>query len=304
MNHHILLTGASGFIGSNIARALLQKKIKTTLLVRDRNAVAALEGCSVLQMPSTTRELVELLKQNKSVPYTHCVHLASLFIAEHQVGDIESLVNSNILFGTQVLEASSVLGIGYFVNTGTTWQHQLDSPEYHPACLYAASKEAFEKVLDYYTESKKMTAISLKIFDSYGPNDSRKKLVKLLIDSMPTTPGQAPLPMSPGEQEIDLIHVNDIVEAYLRAIEFVTEIPLGSHFRFSLGSGSPITVKNLVNLMETSLGSRPNVALGMRPYRANEVMKAWRFGKTLPGWTPKTSLEEGLKALGPIAWPR
>ena len=86
--------------------------------------------------------------------------------------------------------------------------------------IYAATKQAFETFIDYYCDVARMQAITLKIFDSYGPEDPRRKLVKVLAEA--ALNGQT-LEMSGGDQRIDLVHIDDIVDAFLKAAALVKE---------------------------------------------------------------------------------
>src|SRR4051812_1833664 len=74
-------------------------------------------------------------------------HLASLFVSDHRVQDVQNLVESNLLFGTQLLEAMAQAGVKRIINTGTSWQCP------HPFNLYAATKQAFESILGYYVST-------------------------------------------------------------------------------------------------------------------------------------------------------
>ncbi|WDC83286.1 NAD(P)-dependent oxidoreductase [Caloramator sp. mosi_1] len=101
-------------------------------------------------------------------------HLASLFIAEHDSNQIDDLLKSNIIFGTHILEAMKYGNVKNMVNIGTYWQHYKNE-EYNPVCLYAASKEAFEKIIEFYIQVENIKVITLKLYDIYGINDKRKK---------------------------------------------------------------------------------------------------------------------------------
>ena len=73
-------------------------------------------------------------------------HLASLVLAQHQEKDIVPLIQSNVQFGAQLVEAMLQNGVYQLVNTGTFWQHY-ENQDYNPVCLYAATKQAFETLL-------------------------------------------------------------------------------------------------------------------------------------------------------------
>jgi nucleoside-diphosphate-sugar epimerase len=218
-------------------------------------------------------------------------HLASLVLPQHNESQIESLIESNILFGTQLAEAMNANGIRKLINTGTSWQHY-QGKTYSPVCLYAATKQAYETILTYYTEVHGLQVASLKLFDTYGPGDKRKKVIPLLIESMNTG---SELMMSPGDQLMDLVYIDDIVSAYLHAARLVlNEDNPGDVKEYAISSGNPISLKRLVDEICDISGRTINVKWGGRPYRPREVMIPWRTGNQLPGWQPAVSLREGL----------
>ena len=123
------------------------------------------------------------------------------------------LVDSNVLVGTQVAEAMLRAGCRGIVNTGTSWQRDARGA-YDPVCLYAATKQAFEDVLTYYVSAEGFAATTLRLYDTYGPDDPRPKLVNALAGALRSG---TPLSLSPGEQLLDLVHIDDVTAAFAAA---------------------------------------------------------------------------------------
>lgn len=134
------------------------------------------------------------------------VHLASLYLTVHNYDQIDDLIQSNVLFPTKLLEAMNINNVTKFINTGTSWQHY-NSSNYDPVNLYAATKQACDDIVNFYTSAKGFSSITLKLFDTYGPEDNRGKLISLL-DKLSIT--QEQLAMSPGEQITNSMHVHDV----------------------------------------------------------------------------------------------
>ena len=185
----------------------------------------------------------------------------------------------------------SLHGVSNIVNTGTYWEHFQNKP-YCPVNLYSATKHAFQDLLQYYVEVKGINAISLKLFDTYGPNDPRNKLLSLLINAANT--GET-LMMTPGKQKIDLVHINDVVNAYIVAAKRLLEGHVEHHEVYGVGSGNPISLKELVAMLEEQFGQSLNIDWGGREYRPREVMKPWDQYHALPGWNPVYSIENVVK---------
>lgn len=259
-------------------------------VVRPESKVAPLpavgEGFVLQRHDGTTEALVAIMAE---VQPTVVFHLASLVLAEHQPRDVVALIQSNVLFGTQVVEAMARQKLRLLVNTGTSWQHY-ENQEYSPVNLYAATKQAFEAVLQYYVEACGLRVITLKLFDTYGPDDPRPKLMNLLKR---VAVEHQPLAMSPGEQWIDLVHVEDVVQAFLVAAERLLAGEVAGHEGYAVASGQPVSLRNLVRQVEQALGRELPITWGGRPYRAREVMMPWQ-GERLPGWVTEVELRNGL----------
>ena len=207
--------------------------------------------------------------------------------------DIVPLINSNVKFSTQLLEAMNESGIKNIVNTGTSWQH-FENNAGSPVNLYAATKQAFESILQYYIEANFFKVITLKLFDTYGPDDPRPKLFHLLEKISKT---QEPLAMSPGEQLIDIVHVDDVINAFMIAAERLLTLQVTNHDRYAVSSGDPISLKKLVSIYEKETNIKLSIQWGGRPYRDREVMTSWSRGEIMPGWAPKVSLSNGIKQM-------
>lgn len=100
--------------------------------------------------------------------------------------------------------------------------------------------------------------------------------------------------MSAGEQLIDLVHIDDVVEAYLIAAKRLLDGRVSQHEGYAVSSGNPMPLKKLVQLYAEVTKQAVTVNWGTRPYREREVMVPCNRGKSIPGWSRKVKLEEGL----------
>ena len=288
-----LVTGATGFIGSHLTRRLVQDGWQVHIVSRAGSHLPnVLEFSEVTNHvhDGSTESMVDLVRNAKP---DVVFHLASLFLSGHGPKDVAGLIQSNVLFSTQLLEAMSETGVIGLVNTGTSWQHY-ENRGYSPVNLYAATKQAFEAILQYYIEARSMKAITLKLFDTYGPNDPRPKLLHLLEK---VARSNEPLAMSPGEQLIDLVHVDDVISAYLIAAQRLLSSQVNKYESYAVSSGRPLPLKDLVGIYEEMVGSTLPIRWGERPYRKREVMETWNRGNLMPGWQPAVSLKDGLSQL-------
>lgn len=263
-----IITGATGFIGHALVEKLCSYGWEVAIISRPESDLSSISNIinkvKVFNFKGSTKQLIEIFHEFRP---DVVFHLASLFLASHTESDVIPLLNSNVLLGTQLLEAMAFIGCKRIINTGTSWQHY-QSAQYRPVNLYAATKQAFEDILAFYQERFELSAITLKLFDTYGPKDRRRKLVNILVDS--AVSGEE-LELSPGDQVIDISHIDDVVEDFIASAYYLLKSNYPENLKFFV-SGERFTVKQLVTEIENALGVKANVVFGARPYRDREVM--------------------------------
>ena len=160
-------------------------------------------------------------------------------------------------------------------------------------CLYAATKQAFEGLIDFYTDARGLIAITLQLFDTYGPSDPRPKLFNLLLNADISKP----LQFSEGKQLLDLVYIDDVIRAFVIAEERVIQQTSPSHDRFAVSSGAPRPLREIVETFLAITRSGLRIEWGKRPYRAREVMQPWTPYTSVPGWSPRVEMQEGFTSL-------
>lgn len=288
-----IITGASGYVGSNIVKELVKRGEEVYIILRDTSKLDLLmEVKSAINIYIYNGDLEQLISYFNSIKANIVIHTASLFISQHKSDDIDNLIDSNIKFGTEILEAMKLSGIKKFINTSTSWQH-FNNEKYNPVCLYAATKEAFENIIKYYYEAFEIDCISLEIYDTFGKGDKRPKLLNQLIKFRKN--GNI-LDMSPGMQSIDLVYIDDIVRGYIKASEILLK-NANINVKYALSSENRVSLRDLVKLYEKVSGEKLVVNFGGREYREREVMEPYNKQEKLPGWRAEISLEDGLKKM-------
>lgn len=283
---NILVTGATGFIGTNLTREL--RKQHNLFILGQFEGDPEKLGLPGIIMTDDIQRLADYIKDNK---IEGIIHLASLYLTVHTPEQVKDLVSSNVYFGTAVLEAASLAGtVKWFLNTGSIWQnYNVKGDAYNPVNLYAATKQAFIDMAKYYSDVFGIKFCTLKLCDTYGPNDTRKKLFKLFKDYSES--GEV-LKMSPGEQKIDLIYITDIIAGFTRLAELLdSDTELADEY--VLTSGRQIPLKELAQLFCDVSGRKLNIEWGGRPYRDREVMAPWK-GTPVPGWIAQVKVEDGI----------
>ena len=293
----ILMTGITGFIGHHLAERLVNDGHEVYAIVRPTSKISELSESirrnvqfHVYDKDNTVLDIITDLCVDDRRPDV-VYHLATNFMNAHRFEDIQSLIQSNITFGTELLDAMVANNVYNFINVGTFAQH-FDDAEYSPVNLYAATKECFEGIIKYYAEARNLKCIALHLFDTYGADDKRGKILGLL--KRISESGET-LKMSPGGQLMDLVYVDDVIEAFVAAGKLLAACKYDYCDTYGVSSTKPIPLREVVKIFEDVAGKKLSIEWGGRPYRAREIMVPWKSYKLLPGWSPKVSLQEGIK---------
>lgn len=144
----VLMTGITGFIGHHLGERLVNDGHEVHAIVRPTSKVNALSETlrrnvqfHVYDKGNSVLDIVSDLCAGDSRPEV-VYHLATNQVYAHKFEDIPSLIQSNVTFGTELLEAVVTNDVYNFVNVGTFFQH-FDDADYNPVNLYAATKESF-----------------------------------------------------------------------------------------------------------------------------------------------------------------
>lgn len=220
--------------------------------------------------------------------------LASSFRSDHAPADIPDLVDSNIRLGCIVAEAALHCGGIGIVNAGTVWQYGIDAQDPVPVNLYAVTKQNLEDMLHWYHRVRRLSCVTLLLSDTYGPADTRRKILPLLVGAIAR---EDEMEMSAGAQVIEFVHAEDVARGFLLACRLSAGAPEPLWRRYIL-PGERIDLRGLAEKIAALLQRTPRLRWGARPYRAREVMVPVETGlESLPGWIPLIPLDEGLAPL-------
>lgn len=285
--YKLVLSGSTGYIGKNFIR-ILGNKYKIFCIVRERtvNDNVKKNDCVVISY-AEEKELYGILE---SVKPDVVVHLAGVFLGNHAPDTIGEMIDCNIRFSTIFLDAAVKSGCHRIVNTGSYWQNYLGE-SYNPVNLYAATKQAFEDLMRYFQEAESLSGITMTIFDTYGPNDNRKKILNVL---MKLKDGES-IDMSSGEQKMYFCYIDDVINAFDVAIEKVVKLPDGIIEKYAIRSDDPVSLKDAVLTLLKISGKDIVINWGRLPYRKREIINPEGIGKIIPNWHAEIDLYQGLK---------
>ncbi len=267
----LVITGATGFVGTHLIPRLSTSGHEIAILTRT-SSISDLNSFDSIQVyqVDTYKSIFQAIEEYQP---DAIIHLATLYINNHQPDDIPSLIQSNIIFGTQVLEAMRSCGIGRFLNFGTRWQHLYQERE-HASNLYAATKNAFQDILAYYHHQHGILYTTLELCDTFGKGDPREKIVELMVQACTL---KSDLALSPGEQVLDILSIDDLVSYVVEGLD------KGEFFHNEVIalSGDEVSLRDLGMMIETIFSVSGYLRWGKRPYRVNEVMSPPVFSRIL-----------------------
>ncbi len=250
----VLLTGATGFLGSHLLEALIQQGYSVVVLKRSTSNLWRIEHLAgqYKSYDVDTRPISEVFEYET---IDVVIHMATLYRKFDNGNEVSEMLDSNVIFPTEILEAGVRNGIKGFINTGTFFEYDCrrqpidENAPIKPFNFYAKTKLAFEAVLK--THSDKIMVNTFRLFSPYGEKDNQK-LVPMIIQK--ALMGQ-PIELSEGLQKIDLIYVRDIVAAYMKAVERILSDTLKPEYEvFNLGSGVPLSIRDIVSIVEQKVG--------------------------------------------------
>ncbi len=297
MIKNILLTGATGFLGSHLLKRLLELNYQVIVVKRSFSNTwridKSLGGVKVYDIDKVP--LKKIFEENS----IDCIiHLATHYKKKHEESDLHGFIDTNIKLPTTLLELMKEHQVRFFINTGTFFEYALapepikENSAKKAYNLYAASKIAFTEILQYYSAHYSLKSIDLKLFSPYGPKDNEKLVVSLIKSSLQDTP----LEISKGEQRWNWTYVKDIVEAYIRSINYF-EFMDSNYEIFNIGNGEVHSIKTVTEAIE-SLSGKTGRFLYTKPYIKNEIFYVNcdnTKAKECLGWAPEYNLLSGLK---------
>jgi nucleoside-diphosphate-sugar epimerase len=294
---NILLTGATGFIGSHVARALLGRSHTVHAIARpggNRDRIADI--AARLQLLET-----DLLSPDTPALPDSCdavIHLA-WYVEPRRY--LSSPINLDWLCASlRLARAAAAAGCRRFLAAGTCFEYALESTlrsestPTRPASVYAASKLALFTALEQFCDDAGISFAWMRFFYQYGPHEHPARLVPIVINTLLR---DQPVRLNLGEQVRDFLHVDDVATAVCA----LAENQLAG--AVNIGSGRPVTVRQLAESIAALIGRPDRLQFGAQPYAPADPMHVVADNRkllTATAWRPRHTLETGLRDT--IAW--
>jgi nucleoside-diphosphate-sugar epimerase len=269
MKKVILLTGATGFLGSQIADILVNNDIQLVALKRKNSDCYRCNSFNNkinwvdIDAEGYWKEKVINLKP------THIIHCAWIGVQAHERDDLKTQLQ-NISFLADLLEISGVMKLTQFISFGSQAEYGIldskvsENSIVKPVSLYGASKVASQQIIKTFCNSNEIKWVWLRLFSFLGENENNNWLIPSLINKI--IKGEV-MDMTAGEQKYSYMFVNDFALIILKIINSNVESGI-----YNLSGDELISIKELVNLIGKKLNSSPKVNWGALPYRLNQSM--------------------------------
>lgn len=280
---NILITGCSGYLAFNFIKENYQNY--NFYCIFNKSKIPKKYFKKSLKFSNKNLNSLRLFVKKAKPDIT--IHMATKYSKFDNINLTKKTIDSNILFGTYLIQALNECGYKKILNFGSIWQNSGTKKKYLPYNFYAATKEAFEKILEYFVLKKKFKALTLKIYDTYGYNDNRKKFLQFIINKIKE---KKPIQLNDKSRKLSLVHYRDINTAINIAIEYI----LNKNFTyktFSLRSNIDYTLENIIDIFKKI----HNIDFKVKWKKNKNEIRLNKSLENLPGWKPKVSLKEGLK---------
>jgi len=269
----ILLTGSTGFIGSELLKNLSNYN-KVYITLRKKNKIK-LNNKNIIKI--YFKSYKNLNHKFKKLKIDTVIHCATHYVKSHKFEDIKKFSDSNILFGNIILENLKIMRVKKFVNFSTIWEN-FDGKKDNYYNLYSTYKASFRKIINFYKKKNRdIKFLNLVISDTFGLRDKRKKIVNLLKTNYKRN---LITKIVSKNLYINLLNVKDIVNA----IELILKRNYKSD-TYILKNKNDFKIYDIIKEID-KYSQKKLIVKWLSDKRIKE--KSYQF-KTLKGWKPKNS---------------
>lgn len=275
----IIITGISGYLGSQIANTLISKhEIAGT--IRKASALTRLNDKAQIEL--ITVDEGDWEDKIKSFKPDIVINTAALYGRKGE--SVSALIEANIFFPIKLIENLDANTV--FINCGTSLPSSVS--------LYAQTKNQFVDLAKSYCETKKIQLINLRLEHFFGPGDDESKFTSYVINRCLKS---LPLNLTEGSQLRDFIYIDDLLRAFECIIKSLGK--LAQFESIDVGSGKAITVREFVEAVISITCSNSKVNFGAVPMRENELMYSCANTELLMNlnWNNQLSMNEAISIM-------
>ena len=283
-----IVTGSTGFIGQNLVKYLNDNNKDVLSLGRNLESSSSKHifgnnSVNYNNVSNLARILINFVDEEPAV----VIHLANKFFENNNDSNVSELIRANIEFGAELLEALVEIPNIKFLNICSYWQKELSNSG-TSISLYSATKNSFIDILKFYSNKYNYQHANLYIYDTYGVNDMRTKIINKLFHSLAH---DIEVDLRTREQTINLLNVKDIIIGIMEASKFNFE-----KSEYQLSADVLVTIYDLVSEINKIVGKNIKANWGALPNR-NNTLKISTSAENLPNFHQSVSLPDGLSEI-------
>jgi len=289
---NILLTGATGFLGSHLLNALLKNEHRPIILKRKSSKLKILPSAGQkLRVCDIEENLLEDIFKNESIDAV--IHAATIYGRKGET--VAELFQCNVLLPVQLMTLSVKYGVKCFINTDTFY---VKNRRIYPSLWeYSISKIQCLQWLRKMAGTK-TKVLNVRLEHLYGPGDNAYKFIPNMISKMVADePGT--IELTSGIQKRDFVYIDDMVDAYMILLGNIGRLPK-SFLEIEVGTGKTHSIRELVLTIRNLVSPKKvKCAFGAKPMLKGEILSSRAESKLLRemGWMPRYSLRQGLTKL-------
>lgn len=282
MGKTILIAGATGFIGSHLIQPFLKNDFKVIVLKRSFDDTTRIKN-SLTNIKAYDTDKADLTTVFKEQKIDIVINLVTNF-GRGDSSNASDIVETNILYGLKLIEASEASGVQCFFNIDSALNPDIN--------LYAYTKRIFREIIQK-NFSNQIKIMNLRLEQVYGEGDDLFKFIPMAVAKLKEN---NPLDMTAGEQKLDLIYLNDCVDAFVFLAKNVDNYSDKFNY-FEIGTGKTILLKEFIQKVKNKLKSTSMINFGAIEYRTEEQMFSKADISKMKGWQPKYSFDKGIDRL-------
>lgn len=288
---NILLTGATGFLGSHILKRIAERtSYKLIVLKRSfsntERIFKYLSNPNIQYYDIDKIDIQEIFLHNK---IEAIIHVATEYGKKNP--SVTKILETNLMFPIYLLENAIRNGCRVFINTDSYFNKE--GLSYNYLLDYSLSKKSLLMWLKYYSNDIKIANMVLEHI--FGENDNSDKFTEYMIRNVAINKVDE-IDLTAGTQKRDFIYVDDVVDAYMKVLEYEEKSNQKGFVEFDIGLGSAISIKEFVETIKIVSGSNTMFNFGAIPARSDEIESSAADNKKLLeiGWKPQYSVQAGL----------
>ena len=282
----LLLTGTTGFIGHKFLLFALSKNFYAIDILRSKNNNNKKIKNLKSLYPKNYKNIFfsnnkELSKKLKNINADYFINFATLYSNTHNHSQITNFINSNILFPTIIYDIINNK-IKKMINFGSMMQHS-QNEKLVSKNFYAATKNAFEMICNYYANINNKTKFyNIKFYESVGDNDNRKKLIPSIIQNYKKN---RITKIISKQLSLNIIHTDDIINSIMVLLN--NNVKSGS---YCIKNKHNIKISDLIKFLNNKLSRKIKVK-----YLNKSIISNYHNNfRVLPKWKPIKNLENKI----------